>query len=153
MSQSRCGCVPQRHSMYIGKAKKVEITALPYFKSKRQVGSGNEIVDYSRPSFLGADQKERGLWERDCSLSIRVLTRDHFILYHSLSCENKATWLTTREENVNYGARWVDFNLAILQHSRVLLCLCFKTNLSAKPFIWKWVLHAVSFSYKSKSVS
>ena len=25
-------------------------------------------------------------------------------------------------------------------HFRVLLCLCFKTSLSAKPFIWKWVL-------------
>ena len=26
------------------------------------------------------------------------------------------------------------------QHFRVVLCLCFKTSLSAKPFIWKWVL-------------
>ena len=34
-------------------------------------------------------------------------------------------------------------------HFRVLLCLCFKTSLSAKPFIWKWVLPAVSFSCKS----
>ena len=34
-------------------------------------------------------------------------------------------------------------------HFRVLLCLCFKTSLSAKPFIWKWVLHAVSFSCQS----
>ena len=33
-----------------------------------------------------------------------------------------------------------------------LLCLCFKTSLSAKPFIWKWVLHAVSFSCKSKVI-
>ena len=30
-------------------------------------------------------------------------------------------------------------------HLRVLLCLGFITSLSAKPFIWKWVLHAVSF--------
>ena len=36
-------------------------------------------------------------------------------------------------------------------HFRVLLCLCFKTSLSAKPFLWKWILHAVSFSCKSKS--
>ena len=35
----------------------------------------------------------------------------------------------------------------------LLLCLCFKTSLSAKAFIWKWVLHAVSFSSKSKSFS
>ena len=27
-----------------------------------------------------------------------------------------------------------------------LLCLCFKTSLSAKPFVWEWVLHAVSFN-------
>ena len=34
-------------------------------------------------------------------------------------------------------------------HFRVLLCLWYKTSLSAKPFIWKWVLHAVSFSCKT----
>ena len=34
-----------------------------------------------------------------------------------------------------------------------LMCLCFKTSLSAKPFIWKWVLNAVSFLCKSKSFS
>ena len=38
-------------------------------------------------------------------------------------------------------------------HFRVLLCLCFKTSVSAKPFLWKWVLHAVSFSCKSKFFS
>ena len=36
-------------------------------------------------------------------------------------------------------------------HFRVLLFLCFKTSLNAKPFVWKWVLHAVSFSCKSKN--
>ena len=35
------------------------------FKRKRRVGSGNELVDYSRAPCLGADQKARGLWERD----------------------------------------------------------------------------------------
>ena len=40
-----------------------------------------------------------------------------------------------------------------IDHFRVLLCLCFKTSVSAKPFLWKWVLHAVSFSCKSKSFS
>ena len=34
---------------------------------------------------------------------------------------------------------------AVIGHFRVLLCLCFKTSLSAKPFILKWVLLAVSF--------
>ena len=38
-------------------------------------------------------------------------------------------------------------------HFRVPLYLRFKTSLSAKLFIWKWVLHAVSFSCKSKSFS
>ena len=38
-------------------------------------------------------------------------------------------------------------------HFRVLLCLCIKTSLSVKPFIWKWVLQAVLFSCKSKSFS
>ena len=42
---------------------------------------------------------------------------------------------------------------ARIGHFRVLLCLRFITSLSAKPFIWKWVLHAVSFSCKSKSFS
>ena len=34
-----------------------------------------------------------------------------------------------------------------------ILCLCFKTSSIAKPFKWKWILHAVSFSCKSKSFS
>ena len=42
-----------------------ERTAVSTFKSKRHVGSRNEIVDYSRAPCLGADQKVRGLWERD----------------------------------------------------------------------------------------
>ena len=47
------------------------------------------------------------------------------------------------------------FNLlcSTIGHFQVLLCLCFKASLSAKPCLWKWVLHAVSFSCKSKSVS
>ena len=42
-----------------------ERTAVSNFKSKRHKGSGNEIFDYSRAPCLGADQKARGLWERD----------------------------------------------------------------------------------------
>ena len=52
---------------------------------------------------------------------------------------------------------WLNFNFyserCSVGHFRVLLCLCFKTSLSAKPFIWKWVLNAVSFSCKTKSFS
>ena len=43
-----------------------ERTAVSNFKSKRHEGSGNELADYSRALCLGADQKARGLWERDC---------------------------------------------------------------------------------------
>ena len=43
-----------------------ERTAVSKFKSKRQVGSGNELVDYSRAPCLSTNQKTRGLWERDC---------------------------------------------------------------------------------------
>ena len=53
-----------------GKSKSgFERTVVSKFKRKRRVGSGNELVDYSRASCLGADQKARGLWERDCGLS------------------------------------------------------------------------------------
>ena len=43
-----------------------ESTTVSNFKSKSHEGSGNELVDYSRAPCLGADQKARGLWERDC---------------------------------------------------------------------------------------
>ena len=50
---------------------------LSNFKSKRNEGSGNELVDYSRAPCLGADQKARGLWERDWlpELSFRQLVK------------------------------------------------------------------------------
>ena len=54
----------------------------------------------------------------------------------------------TRQKNEE-----VKISLPLIGHFRVLLCLCFKASLSAKPFLWKWVLHAVSFSCKSKSFS
>ena len=51
----------------LGKSKfGFESTAVSNFKNKRHEGSGNELVDYSRAPCLGADQKARGLWERDC---------------------------------------------------------------------------------------
>ena len=50
----------------LGKSKSgFETTVVSKFKRKRRVGSGNELVDYSRAPCLGADQKARGLWERD----------------------------------------------------------------------------------------
>ena len=50
----------------LGKSKSgFERTVVSKFKRKRRVGSGNELFDYSRAPCLGADQKARGLWERD----------------------------------------------------------------------------------------
>ena len=43
-----------------------ERTVVVKISSKRHVDSGSELVDYSRTPCLGADQKTRGLWERDC---------------------------------------------------------------------------------------
>ena len=42
-------------------------TTVSNFKSRSHESSGNELVDYSRAPCLGADQKARGLWERDWS--------------------------------------------------------------------------------------
>ena len=54
----------------LGKSKfGFERTAVSNFKSKRHEGSGNELVDYSRAPCLGADQKPRGLWERDWNIN------------------------------------------------------------------------------------
>ena len=50
----------------LGKSKfRFERTAVSNLKSKRHEGSGNELVDYSRAPCLGADQRARGLWDRD----------------------------------------------------------------------------------------
>ena len=55
----------------LGKSKfGFESTPVSNFKSKSHEGSGDELVDYcrtiSRTPCLGADQKARGVWERDC---------------------------------------------------------------------------------------
>ena len=50
----------------LGKSESAfERTAVSNFNSKKHEGSGNDLVDYSRAPCLGADQKARGLWERD----------------------------------------------------------------------------------------
>ena len=55
----------------LGKSKfGFDITVVSKFKSRRHVGSGNELVDYSRAPCLGADQKTRRLWERDYSVAV-----------------------------------------------------------------------------------
>ena len=79
----------------LGKSKfGFERTAVSNFKSKRHEGSGNELVDYSRAPCLGADQKARGLWERDWVNTCSSLTHP---LY---SCE-KSIRLQIRVESKN----------------------------------------------------
>ena len=57
----------------LGKSKfGFERATVSNFKSKRHEGSGNELVDYSRAPCLGADQKGRGLGERDETLHMYV---------------------------------------------------------------------------------
>ena len=57
----------------LGKSKSgFERTVVSKFKRKRRVGSGNELVDYSRAPCLGADQKTRGLWERDWNVLLHL---------------------------------------------------------------------------------
>ena len=64
----------------LGKSKfGFERTAVSNFKSKRHEGSGNELLDYSRAPCLGADQKVRGLWERDCSRCGSLEAERHFL--------------------------------------------------------------------------
>ena len=59
-----------------------ERTVVSKIKRKRRVGSGNELVDYSRAPCLGADQKARGLWERDCKSANQRLF-DRYVMYES----------------------------------------------------------------------
>ena len=73
-------------------------TAVSNFKSKRHEGSGTEIVDYSRAPCLGADQKARGLWERDCFIpSVGLLFVVSFCLvsYRTKTCYRTKRVLAT----------------------------------------------------------
>ena len=73
----------------LGKSKfGFERTVVSKFKSKRRVGSGNRLVDYSGTPCLDADQKARGLWERDCSKNL-------CFVFHQVSKREKTletTW-------------------------------------------------------------
>ena len=76
--------------------------------------------------------------------------RTHFIwkVSHLDSFSSRGTRELGNGLLVNRPSRtsYVLWLASAIGHFRILLCLCFKTSLSAKPFIWKWVLHAVSFS-------
>ena len=89
-----------------------------------------------------------------------------------LKARKKATWTTNilqkdlrenftaaeraSEQQHNQGSRRTCLEgrtNSQIGHFRVLLCLCFKPSLSAKPFLWKLAPPAFSFSCKSKSFS
>ena len=73
----------------LGKSKSgFERTVVSKFKRKRRVGSGNELVDYSRAPCLGADQKAGGLWERDWSLAVLTFCtkREYIPSSSSIKC-------------------------------------------------------------------
>ena len=53
-------------------------TTASNFKSKSHEGSGNKLVYYSRIPCLGADQKARGLWERDCQNNVLLVITQLF---------------------------------------------------------------------------
>ena len=52
----------------------------------------------------------------------------------------------TPEQYLNYlfASNWYINNT--VGHFQVVLCLCFKTSPSAKPFIWKWVSFAIQWT-------
>ena len=86
----------------------------------------------------------------------------NFPASRGLSRRDKLSWETSASREVvnqkythaKGHVTWSNFSCNLpIGHFRVLLYLCFKTSLSVQPFIWKWVLHAVSFSCKSKSFS
>ena len=75
----------------LGKSKSgFERTVVSKFKRKRRVGSGNELVDYSRAPCLGADQKTRGLWDRDCGChylgDMAVRMPDNGLVFECVTC-------------------------------------------------------------------
>ena len=54
----------------------------------------------------------------------------------------RVNFCSYRKINVSFRKGCCEIKRLIIGHFRVLLCLCFETSLSAKPFTWKWVLHA-----------
>ena len=79
---NRCGFVPRRHSIriHIDFISKHHVlnqgTHAPWNRKSQNLGLFESLrsleMDYSRAPCLGADQKTRGLWERDCALSCEL---------------------------------------------------------------------------------
>ena len=89
---------------------------------------------------------------------VLIILRSVFTFQLSLWCFSGChLWLPSKWKHLRTSLTWVDtpFNqgthsyVVIIGHFRVLLRLCFKTSLSARPFIWKWVLHAVSIWFRT----
>ena len=86
----------------LGKSKSgFEKTVVSKFKRKRRVGSGNELVDYSRAPCLGADQKARGLWERDCIATKSTGSPSSKYVVYATACVYRELYgkITDRKKN------------------------------------------------------
>ena len=82
----------------LGKSKSgFKRTVVSKFKRERRVGSGNELVDYSRAPCLGADQKARGLWERDWNISFSSPEAALLLVSTILGADQKERGLWGRE--------------------------------------------------------
>ena len=81
-----------------------------------------------------------------------------FAVFHSFDKVSAESSLLTKPKKCpqhleNVFVPWIFPFAVIIGHFRVLLCHCFKTSLSAKPFMLKSVPQAVSLSCKYKSFS
>ena len=95
----------------LGKSKfGFERTVVSKFKSKRRVGPGNELVDYPRAPCLGADQKARGLWERDCLHSSQNPT--------PFACAAEQT-LLVRFWGADGSRKWAIFTFNLPSHNHI----------------------------------
>ena len=120
-----------------------------------ETGDWTLIIDYPAPNDLNKEKKlyvqagiqANGFELRNCpGCSCARLYRKLHILQLDVAthCTRYCIFLLTDIADFKHTANFANSHCAI-RHLRVLLCFCFKTSLSAKPFMRKWV-HAVSFS-------
>ena len=63
-------------------------------------------IDYSRAPCLGADQKTRGLWQRDCYRAGLLKLRYFFLKqFVGLSFEDSRNFSGLKAANINYSIR------------------------------------------------
>ena len=127
--------------------------------------SSNPLIenrtDLSRLSVVGVDScfEARDFvwwdrWRNHLAVETSLENSNGFGLFCCFLLCSSRTYPSPSQKGLEFPRGRVGFcNTKQIGHFRVFLCLCCKTSLSAKPLIWKWVLHAVSFSCKSRSFS